>query len=255
MPDLRFGDQRSRAKELAYDPTIPEGLEKVLAKVTQVVDWGFELIKHDFSTYDLLGRWGFEMGADPTLSGWNFHDRTRTNAEIILDLYRSMREKCQRDTLLLGCNTVGHLGQGYFEIQRTGNDNGHTWEKTRRNCVNTLAFRLPQHQTFFVQDADCVGVSAAIPWEGNRQLLDLLAHSGTALFISPGEGSRVPDHALAIQKAFQIAAAGVDGAQPVGALHESTPETWTVEKAGQDSGKQELQYNWCMKTGAFPFSG
>ncbi len=251
---VRFGEQKGRAQELAYDPTVPEAQEKVTAKVKQVVDWGFELVKHDFSTYDLLGRWGFEMGPEPTTPGWSFYDQSRTNAEIVLNLYRRIRESCQKDTLILGCNTIGHLGQGYFDIQRTGDDtSGHIWERTRRMGVNTLAFRLPQHQEFFVQDADCVGISGAVPWEANRQWLDLLAHSGTAVFISPGEGSRVPEHAQAIQRAFQLAARGGDGARPVGYLHESTPQTWTTEEYLEPSGACELHYDWCMAAGAFPF--
>ncbi len=59
----RFGNRTARAQEKAFDPTIPEALEHVLEKVRQVASWGFELIKHDYSTYDLLGQWGFEMGA------------------------------------------------------------------------------------------------------------------------------------------------------------------------------------------------
>jgi alpha-galactosidase len=255
MSGLRFGEQKDRARELAYDPTVPEAQEAVLAKVKQVVDWGFDLVKHDYSTYDLLGRWGFEMGAEPTAAGWSFHDQSRTNAEIILDLYQRIRETCRKETLILGCNTIGHLGQGYCDIQRTGDDtSGQIWERTRRMGVNTLAFRLPQHGSFFVQDADCVGISAAVPWQANRQWLDLLAQSGTALFISPGEGSRVPEHTQDIRRAFQLAANGGDGAHPVGYLRESTPQTWTTDGHSKSSVNRELHYDWCMATGAFPFA-
>lgn len=212
-------------------------------------------MKHDFSTYDLFGRWGFEMGAEPTNPGWSFHDQSRTNAEIVVDLYQRIRETCHKDTLILGCNTLGHLGQGCFDILRTGDDtSGHVWERTRRMGVNTLAFRLPQHHTFFVQDADCVGISAAVPWEANRQWLDLLAHSGTAVFISPGEGARVPEHAQTIRRAFQLAASGGDGAQPVSYLRESTPQIWTTEGHANSADPRKLSYNWCMDTGAFPFA-
>jgi alpha-galactosidase len=255
MSDLRFGEQKGRARELAYDPTVPEAQKKILAKVKQVVDWGFELVKHDFSTYDLLGRWGFEMGAEPTTAGWSLHDQSRTNAEVILDLYQSIRQSCHSDTVILGCNTIGHLGQGYFDIQRTGDDtSGRVWERTRRMGVNTLAFRLPQHQAFFVQDADCVGISAAIPWESNRQWLDLLAHSGTALFISPGESSRIAEHARAIREAFQLAANGGSGAKPSDAFQQSTPQRWTTNDKRHQAIARELRYDWFTTTGAFPFT-
>jgi alpha-galactosidase len=49
--------------------------------------------------------------------------------------------------------------------------------------VNTLAFRGAQHGAFYVADADCVGVTNAVPWVYNRQWPDLLAR-GTMLFVS-----------------------------------------------------------------------
>ncbi len=114
LSGLRFGKQKGRARELAYDPTIPEAQVEVLAKVKQGVDWGFELLKHDFSTYDLLGSWGFEMGAEPTNPGLSFHDQSRTNAEIVVDLHQRIRESYDKGTLILRCNTIGHLRSGMF---------------------------------------------------------------------------------------------------------------------------------------------
>ena len=141
MPEARFGKRTERAKELAYDPTVPEALDAVRAQLRELATWGYELVKHDFSTYDMLGQWGFEMGAQPTVPGWSFHDRSKTNAEIILDLYQAIRTAAGEEMLILSCNVVGHLGAGIFDIQRTGDDtSGKVWERTRRMGVNTLAF-------------------------------------------------------------------------------------------------------------------
>jgi alpha-galactosidase len=249
ITDARFGERKDRAAERALDPTVPEARALAIAKVTEVSNWGYELIKHDFSTYDLLGQWGFEMGADPTLPGWSLHDRTRTNAEVLLDLYTGIREAAGPDRLILGCNTVGHLAQGLFDISRTGDDtSGRVWERTRRMGINTLAFRLPQHGAFFLQDADCVGITPGIPWEKNRQWMDVLARSGTALFISPGEGARTPEHQETIRDAFQIAAAGGTAAKPATWLQESTPQEW-------QANSKTLKYDWCSPDGAFPYTG
>ena len=152
--------------------------------VARMRAWGFELIKHDFSTYDIFGKWGFEMGAELTEPGWHFADRSLTNAEIILRLYKTLRDAAG-DALLLGCNTIGHLGAGLFEVQRIGDDtSGRQWERTRRMGINTLAFRLAQNGTFFTCDADCAAHTDQTPWEYDRQFLDLVSRSGTALFVS-----------------------------------------------------------------------
>ncbi len=128
----------------------------------EATGWGYEMVKHDYSTYDLLGQWGFEMGPQPTLPGWSLHDRSRTNAEVIAASMRCCATRPGEQILLDGCNTVGHLGQGIFDLQRTGDDtSGRQWERTRRMGVNTLAFRLPQHGTFYTLDADLVGITEA----------------------------------------------------------------------------------------------
>jgi alpha-galactosidase len=252
LSDMRFGEKKERARELAYDPTVPEAREKVKAKVREVTAWGYEMVKHDFSTYDLLGQWGFEMGPQPTLPGWSLHDRSLTNAEAIADLYSLIRETAGEQVVLDGCNTVGHLGQGVFDLNRTGDDtSGRHWERTRRMGVNTAAFRLPQHGTFFTMDADLVGITEAIPWELNRQWLDLLARSGTATMVSPGPPARGREQQAALRAAFQIAAAGGLGAKPDDWMKNSAPEHWSSNaKRGL---RQDQRYDWSGEEGVSPF--
>ena len=249
LPDVRFGEKQERARELAYDPTHPEAQEKIRAKMREATGWGYEMVKHDFSTYDLLGKWGFEMGPQPTLPGWSLHDRSRTNAEVIAELYALLRDTAGGRVLLDGCNTVAHLGQGVFDLQRTGDDtSGRQWERTRRMGVNTLAFRLPQHGTFHILDADLVGITEAVPWEFNRQWLEVLAQSGTATIVSAGPPARGPEQRAALREAFAIAAAGGANARPLDWLDTSTPERW------QASGAQkQWRYHWSGAEGASAF--
>jgi alpha-galactosidase len=250
LPDARFGDKQSRARELAYDPTNPDAQEKIRARLLEIVAWGYEMVKHDFSTYDVLGQWGFEMGPQPTLPGWSLHDRGKTNAEILAGLYVMLRQAVGEQVLLEGCNTVGHLGQGVFDLQRTGDDtSGRQWERTRRMGVNTLAFRLPQHGTFSTLDADMVGITEAIPWAFSRQWLDVLARSGTATMVAAGPPSRGKEQVAALREAFAIAAAGGTKAIPLDWLETSTPERW------QADGKAAAHYHWSGTQGASAFLG
>ena len=250
LPGARFGSQKERASELAYDPTAPDALELITTKASEVVGFGFELVKHDYSTYDLLGRWGSEMGASPTTPGWHLQDRSRTNAEVISDLYSALRKAVGEKTLLLGCNTVGHLGAGKFESQRTGDDtSGQHWERTRKMGVNTLAFRLPQDRTFFALDPDCVGITHAIPWEQNRQWLEVIARSGAALFVSPDPTATGPEQKKAIAEAFRVTAAGGAGLRAQDWLETTSPERWV----GSSGSGGDVRYRWCNAEGADPF--
>jgi alpha-galactosidase len=230
------------------DPTIPEVQERVQQDIRTLAGWGYGLIKHDFSTYDLLGRWGFNMGAQITDDNWSFADRSRTNAEIIRQFYSALRQAAG-ETLLLGCNTVGHLAAGLFELQRTGDDtSGRDWNRTRKMGVNTLAFRAPQHNAFFALDADCVGITRQIPWALNRQWLDLLARSGTALFVSAAPDAVGRDQQDAIRQAFRMAAAPGKTGEPLDWLDNSEPQRWNL------SGRK-VSYEWFGREGVSPFAG
>jgi alpha-galactosidase len=216
----------------ALDPSHPGALATIAADTRRLTGWGFELIKHDFSTYDLLGAFG-----DPAPLGggepWRPHDTSLTNAEILLRLYRTLRDAAG-GALLLGCDTVGHLAAGLVEAQRTGDDtSGRDWSRTRRMGVNTLAYRLPQHGRFFVQDPDCVPCTPRTPWARNREFLDLVARSGTALFVSVDPASRTAEVDRDLRAAVRLALDGGEraGVRPLDWQQTPTPQRWRTGRA------------------------
>ena len=210
------------------DPSVPETLEKIKEDITVIKEWGYRLIKHDFSTFDILGKWGFDIDENVT-DGLIFYDKKRTTAQIIKDMYKTIREAAGDDVAIIGCNTIGHLSAGYFEIQRTGDDtSGIDFERTKKMGVNTLAFRIPQHNKFYLSDADCVGITKKIPWEKNKQWLDLVAKSGTPLFVSIEEGVLTDEIKNDISKAFKYASENTVIAQPVDWEEKEIPEKWVT---------------------------
>ena len=219
------------------DPSVPEVLDLVKTDIERIVGWGYELIKHDFTTYDIFGRWGFDMFDAVTNENWHFHDRTKTTIEIILSLYRVIR-KAAGNTMIIGCNTIGHVGAGLFEIQRTGDDtSGIEWERTRKMGVNTIAFRSAQHNTFFSADADCVGITENIPWELNERWLSLVSRSGTPLFVSADPQKVTDEQKEAIKKAFAIAAKPMDTCEPLDFLETTCPTKWRLNG-------EEYRFRW-----------
>ncbi len=242
---LRPGPCTSAEKPL--DLTLPENLALIHDDVARMRSWGFELIKHDFSTYDIFGKWGFEMGAELTEPGWHFADRSLTNAEIILRLYKTLRGAAG-DALLLGCNTIGHLGAGLFEVQRIGDDtSGRQWERTRRMGINTLAFRLAQNGTFFTCDADCAAHTNQTPWDYDRQFLDLVSRSGTALFVSINPLTVTAEQKTLLKQAMQRALTknSSQACEATDWLHTTCPREWQFDDS-------IIRYRWEEGAGAWP---
>jgi alpha-galactosidase len=228
------------------DPSEPEALEQVRQDIRRLASWGFELIKHDYSTYDLLGRWGFAMHAELTSGGWHFSDRTRTTAEIVQALYGAIREAAG-SALLIGCNTFGHLAAGSHELQRIGDDtSGRDFNRTRRMGVNALAFRAPQHDAFFAADADCAAITPQLPWDLAGRWLDLLARSGTPLFVSADPRAMGPEQKSALRRALAQASQPQPVGEPLTWFETTTPARWKLQG-------RTVEYDWFGPEGATPF--
>lgn len=231
------------------DPTNPEALNYIKEDIKRICNWGYTLIKHDFSTFDLFGKWGFQMSPLVTDDGWHFYDDSLTSAEVVKLLYKAILdasvEASNGETLILGCNTIGHLGAGYMHINRIGDDtSGVIWERTRFMGVNTLAFRLPQHGKFYEIDADCVGIDGGISWSMNKQWADVLAKSGTPLFISVRPNILDETEKQELHEILKVASKQEHHVIPVDWEETTCPEHW------QDKDHDiDCKYQWFEETG------
>lgn len=219
------------------DPTIPENLDRIANLFKVYNAWGYEMVKHDFSSYDIFGRWGVQMDKEMTVPGWHYYDQSKTNAEIILQLYSTIR-KAAGSIYIIGCNTMSHLSAGLFELNRIGDDtSGHEWDRTRKMGVNTLAFRIDQHKAFYSVDGDCVGLTKDISWDRNKQWMQLLAESGAPLFISAQPDALGAEQKQFIKQSFAQAAKEQPTAEPLDWETNMTPTKWKL------NGRQ-VQFDW-----------
>ena len=223
---MEFADQEG----VVLDVTVKEAREYVMKNICAIKEWGYELLKHDFSTMDFFEGYAFQF--DDFMSRnkkeWSFFDKTHTNAEIILGFYQDIR-KAADGMIIIGCNTLSHLCAGLVEIQRIGDDtSGVEWERTTKMGVNTLAFRLCQHNVFYTIDADCVGITKKIDWKQNAQWLELVANSATPLFISLSPDSYTDEILKALRSAMVVGAKQTDDCEPMDWLETKTPQKWKI---------------------------
>lgn len=220
------------------DPTRPEVLNVIATDIKRLRGWGYDLIKHDFSTWDITGRWGSGMhDGEVTADGWGFASRTHTTAEVIAKMYQTIRDAAG-DGVVIGCDTVSHLTAGMFELNRIGDDtSGREWHRNPQMGVNALAFRGAQQGSFYGADADCAPVTAKIEWRRLKQWLDLASRSGTPLFVSVERAALNDETRAAISAALRRAAAPQPLAEPLDWATARSPREWNL-------GGEKVTYDW-----------
>ena len=221
----------------ALDPSNPDVLNYVKKCISRIVDWGFKLIKYDFVTYDVFLKWGFECNGFMASDGWCFYDTSKTTAEIIVGLYKAIREAAG-DAVLIGCNAIGHLCAGLVELNRTGDDtSGKEWERTLKMGVNTLAFRSPQNKSFYIADADCVGITDSIPFSLNQKWLYALSVSGSPMFVSISPKTENKDIMEEVYRALSRNSSQNDTFIPLDWMETKTPTRWLLNG-------EEIRIDW-----------
>ncbi len=217
------------------DITTAAAKEYIFGLVRGMRDMGYDLIKHDFTCMDFMGN-NF-LTPKLTSDGWHLSDRTKTNAQLLKELY-SLIEEAAEGAMVIGCNTYGHLSAGIHPIHRIGQDtSGYAWYKTRRYGVNTLAYRLPQNDTFFKADADCACFTRHVPVDKNILFADLIARTNSALFISAAPGILQAKDIDRLIEIYRISSKGQTEAEPVDWVENPFPARYRWNGI-------EMEYPW-----------
>ncbi|MBQ8718347.1 MAG: hypothetical protein IJY66_03695 [Clostridia bacterium] len=220
------------------DPTTPGAQSYIRKLIEGLAADGYRLIKHDFTCPDLMGP-DF-LKPNLTRSGWHWHDRSKTNAQVCKELY-ALIQVAAGGAYIIGCNIYNHLAAGIHDIVRSGCDtSGHHWEITRDYGINTLAFRSYQNKAFFMTDADCAAFTERVPTELNLQFSELLSMSDSAFFISAAPGILSEQDEQRLMQMFRRITFGGSDLEPLDWLENMVPE--------QFMGDGQLhQYDWNEK--------
>ena len=213
------------------DPSHPWVLEQVTKDVSLLRSWGYDLIKHDFTTMDTIFR---PKDTTPLPA---FYDKHHPTAYIMRELYRTI-ERAAGGAVVIGCNTFGHLAAGIHAVQRVGDDtSGNNFEVTRGDGVATLS-RLPQNGTFFSHDPDCAAFTAKVSQERNLDFLEAAAVTGATTLASVTPGILTKESMARIRSIYKTASAGGLGAIPTDWLGHNEPSVF------ETADGRRFAYNW-----------
>lgn len=217
------------------DPTTDGAKEYIFNLVRGLSDSGYRLIKHDFTCPDYMGN--KFLSPSLTVDGWHPHDRTKTNAQILMDLY-SLIQEAANGAVVIGCNTYNHLAAGIHELQRSGCDtSGRNWETTKTFGINSLVYRLCQNNSFFETDADCACFTQYVPTDKNILFADVISRCNSALFVSAAPDILKPNDIDKLIEIYRRSAMAKTQAEPLDWMDKTTPEEFLWE------GKT-IKYNW-----------
>ena len=115
-------------------------------------------------------------------------------------------------------------------MNRIGDDtSGTEWDRTRKMGVNTLGFRMVQHNKFYAADGDCVGLTTKVPWVKNKQWMTLLAESSAPLIISAQPDALGAEQKQHIKHCFALAAKPQPIGEPLDWLTNRWPQKWKLD--------------------------
>lgn len=191
------------------DPTHPYTLEKVFCDAQLIRGYGFDLIKHDFSTMDITGMAPLKSSVDVCLTNdRKFFDRTKPLATVIKNLYKTLQKGVLTD--VIGCNTISHLTAGIHSLYRVGDDtSGRSFEWTVRHGVNSM-MRLPLNNSFYNVDPDCAAFTENVGASVNLDYLEMCALTGVTTLASVTPHILSGDEMKRINEIFKIADKGTE---------------------------------------------
>lgn len=250
-PLLTIGDVPSDAVfytngiKVVLDPSNPYTLEKAYNDTKMIRDWGYDLIKHDFTTEDITCSGStFSLFSNGNLNGGRvFGDNTKTTATIMKNLYKAIQQGAGGADVI-GCNTLSHLTAGIHSIYRVGGDtSGRYWQMTMHNGINSM-MRLPQNEAFYMVDPDCAPFTERVNCDLGLDFLEMCALTGVTTLASVKPGILNEKQMARINDIYKLADSNTEFYEVGEYDRVSIPENFV-----SPDGTKSKHYNWMDEYG------
>ena len=221
------------------DPTHPDASEYIGLRVADLVEAGFDLVKC------ALPNLGFSPSGNPETASWSFHNRSRTNAEVMTHLFERIRFAA--GSSILACEGVpSHLASGIFEISAIGGEvNASSWEAKIRARANHLAYHGAQQGNFFALDVSAAQVIGSAHDRIMADWVRLLGESGTTMFASVDPNGLGVEEWTMLRDAFGFAALEWPTAEPIDWMNSVCPRKWKLRE-------ERVEFDWSTLDGPGP---
>lgn len=224
---------------IVLDPSHPFTLQRVYDDAKRFKEWGFDLLKHDFTVIDATQIYNCSSDKDSVFMVDNkikFYDNTKTTAMIFKDLYKAIQNGFEKD--IMACNAFSHLSAGIHSVYRVGDDNsGHAYEWTRRDGINSV-LRLPTNNTFYLCDPDVATFTKKTPSKVNLDFLEMCAITGMTCLASITPNILNEEEKKELSRIFKIASEGGKDYKIVNFDKNANPEEFI-----SPNGKY-IRFNW-----------
>lgn len=119
--------------------------------------WGYDYIKYDFITYDILRNGNFNLNRNE-VGSFKIRNREITSSRAYYNALKAFREGAGRDTFLLGCNCLAGNAIGLVDGYRISGDVCiFNWELTK-NMLISSAYRYHMNGVIWQNDPDVLMV-------------------------------------------------------------------------------------------------
>lgn len=226
----------------SVDISQPEARDWVGSLFERVArEWGYDFIKFDFPTHDLLSVSTFSLprGVLPSLL---IRNERETSAQAFRYALETMRERAGQDTFLLACNCFLGPAVGLVDGFRISDDILHSrWSRNRR-MLRACAERYYMDGRLWQNDPDVLHVRDSIPTSQALLWASYLGLAGTMVLLGDAIGELSDERIGVLKKVLPL----FEGrAKPLRIFEESPATVWhlPVEKPFERWSVVSL-YNW-----------